>query len=501
MAVINQAIVAMRDLRQRRTLRLLLLAGLALSLLVGAGGAGYWWRLEHSGQAMRIHDNDPRPATGPWAKPSPRDKVPGPPFITSVSADGRYLVDQYGEPFLVKGDSPWALMTRLSPQQADSWFTDRERKGFNAAIVSLIGATANGGPNDDGTTFDGLNPFVAGNILTWQEPYWNRVTRYLELAAQHGITVMLYPVDGWTIGHSFVPKSIQQCHQFGAMVAKRFRQLPNIVWMSGGDYFPHTDDLARGSDVDHCIDAMMRAIRASGDDRPFSIQLGYDKSVTTENPYWAQHADWNFVYTYYPTYKAVLDAYRWSPPIPAILGEANYEGENNQPDTKPTTNETLRRQLLWAMTSGAAGSFVGSQDWKFKPSWEQRLSTRSLSQLIRLHELFSGLPWWRLVPDTTSRLVIGGRGKPVTTDRPMDVLDNEYVTASRTADGHVAVIYVPTQRTITVNPAEMASGTRAAWIDPASGSSQAVTMSSTFTTPGKNSEGNGDWILLFQPSS
>jgi hypothetical protein len=86
-----------------------------------------------------------------------------------------------------------------------------------------------------------------------------------------------------------------------------------------------------GSDVDHCIDAMMRGIRKTGDGRPFSMQLGAEKSLSTDNPYWASRVDWNFVYTYYPTWKAVLDAYRRRPPVPAVLGEANYEGENNQP--------------------------------------------------------------------------------------------------------------------------------------------------------------------------
>jgi hypothetical protein len=47
------------------------------------------------------------------------------------------------------------------------------------------------------------------------------------------------------------------------------------------------------------------------------------------------------------------------------MGEANYEGENNQPETLPTTDQTLRRQVLWALTSGAAGELVGSHDWAF----------------------------------------------------------------------------------------------------------------------------------------
>jgi Protein of unknown function (DUF4038) len=278
---------------------------------------------------------------------------------------------------------------------------------------------------------------------------------------------MLYPIDGWTIGHSFVPRSIGQCHAYGAKVARRFGDLPNVVWMSGGDYVPAAEGLARGSDVDHCIDAMLRGIRETGDGRPFSMQLGARKSISTDNPYWAPRVDWNFVYTYCPTYKAVLDARRRRPAIPAVLGEANYEGENNQPETPPTTDETLRRQVLWSLTSGAAGELVGSDDWEFHDGWERRLSTPALTQITRLRTLFSTLPWWRLVPDTANRLVTAGRGTQLTTDEPMDVLENDYVTAARTPDGRLAVIYLPTGRTISVDASTMAPGTqRPGWTRP-----------------------------------
>ena len=66
--------------------------------------------------------------------------------------------DRYGAPFLVKGDAPWALMTRLSADQARLWFANRQGYGYNTAIVSLIGTTANGGPADDGATYDGIRP-------------------------------------------------------------------------------------------------------------------------------------------------------------------------------------------------------------------------------------------------------------------------------------------------------------------------------------------------------
>ena len=472
-------------------------------LIATAGGTWVLWRRSHSGQASRISTEKPSDFSAPFPTPSPRQAAqPGEPrFVAAVSGDGRHFLDQYGDPILVHGDSPWSLMTDLSPAQAELYLRNRHDHGFNAAIVSLVGAETNGGPSDDGTTFDGLEPFVDGDVTSWSPAYWDRVHRYLELAAENGITVFLYPIDGWTIGKAFQTRSIEQCQTYGQMVAERFRDLPNLVWMSGGDYFPETDDPARGSDVDHCIDAMMRGVRSAGDGRPFSIQLGYPKSISTDNPYWADRVSWNFVYTYLPTYRAVLDAYVRSPTRPAVFGEGNYERENNDPDTADTTDLTLRRQMLWALTSGAAGTFYGSDDWEFHEGWESRLDTSAVDHLDRLHKLFAEREWWRMVPDVDRPLVTAGRGAEITDDTPMDVLDNDYVTAAQTPDGRLAVVYVPSSRTITVDRTTLADDVTAAWVDPASGDRRTVEMADTFTTPGRNAGGDDEWLLLLSAPS
>jgi len=191
----------------------------------------------------------------------------------------------------------------------------------------------------------------------------------------------------------------------------------------------------------------------------------------------------------------VLDAYAWTPPIPAILGEANYQGENNQPDTPETTDETLRRQVLWALTSGAAGDFAGSDDWEFHDGWQARLDTASVDQVTRIRDLFAGLRWWELVPDVDDELVTGGRGSPVD-DSAMDVLDDDYVTAARTPDGTLAVVYVPTARTIDLDLGRLAATVSATWVDPVSGDRREVSPGNRMSTPGANAGGDGDWILV-----
>lgn len=496
----------MDSARSRRRMWLVALSVLVVMAIVSVSAPRLWRmiRADRFNEELRAGQNISIPGTSASpgkqiSRPQPPAQRIGPGFVTSVSADGRHFVDQYGKPVLVRGDSPWALMTRLSPAQAHIWFADRQRRGFNAAIVSLIGAEANGGPDDSGRTYDGLLPFVDKDILRWNGPYWQRMHDYLELAAEHGITAFLYPIDGWTIGRSFTPTSIPQCQSYGVKVAEYVRDLPNVVWMSGGDYFPGAEDPVRGTDVDRCIEAMMRGIRDTGDNRPFSIQLG-DESISTDNPFWATRIDWNFVYTYRPTYQTVLKAYKHEPPIPAVMSEANYEGENNT-GGPPTTDETLRRQVLWALTSGSAGDFMGSQDWRFKDGWEDRLDTPAVAQIGRLRDLFAKLPWWQLVPDMDETFVTSGRGVKLTSDEPMDVLDNDYVTAARTHDGRTAVAYVPTERTITIDRAKLATGVAASWVDPVSGARRPAAMSDTFTTPGANAGGDHDWLLLFDTTA
>ena len=388
-------------------------------------------------------------------------------FVTSISANGRYFLDQHGNPLLVRGDSPWAGMTRWSPEQAELYFSNREINGFNASILSLVGAIGNGAPSDDGATFDGVLPFVAGEITNWNEPYWQRVDAIIRSACAHGNTVFLYPMDGWNVGPIFGYANADDARRFGAMVANRYANFPNIAWMTGGDFF------ARDRHANDLFSAMLDGVRSTGNDKPFSIQLGYPKSLSTDSPFWRDRVDWNFVYTYYPTYKAVLDAYRRSgglDPRPALLGEANYEGENNQPNSPPTTNETLRRQVLWALTSGSPGSFFGSDDWEFHPGWEARLNTPAVTQLQKIRDLFAARTWWTLVPDDQDQLVTEGRGTKLTEDVEQDVLDNNYATGARSPDGSWAVIYVPTARTLTLDTSRFSRPWTAKWIDPADAS-------------------------------
>ncbi|MEE2030813.1 apiosidase-like domain-containing protein [Rhodococcus chondri] len=425
-------------------------------------------------------------------------------YVHSVSTDGRYFEDQHGDPILIRGDSPWSGVADWSPEQAEFYFADRAARGFNASILSAIVVPDNGGPRYEGATFDGLEPFADGDITAWNEPYWSRVDEFFRTACRHGHTLFLYPMDGWNLAHVFASTTPDQAFTYGRMFAQRYSQFPNIVWMTGGDYSPDTEDRAAGAESDHVLRAMLDGIRAAGSDRPFSIQLGPEKSLSTDNAFWEPLVDWNFVYTYMPTYKAVLDGYTRPPgtrdPRPALFSEGNYEGENNQSETAPTTDETLRRQALWALTSGSPGEFRGSDDWEFLEGWESRLDTPAVAQLAAIRDLWQSWPWWQLVPDVDEPLVVEGRGARQASDEMLDVLDNDYVTAARTPDGSLAVVYVPTRRAIRLDLSLVPQTATLAWIDPADAGGPSrvaeIDRNGNVSSPGPNRDGDEDWLLV-----
>ncbi|MEG3614431.1 DUF4038 domain-containing protein [Isoptericola haloaureus] len=406
-----------------------------------------------------------------------------PRWVSAISDDERFFVDQDGDPILVRGDAPWSLLVDLLPDEAETYLTTRSEQGFNALVVSLLGNPANGGPSGDGSTVDGVLPFTDGDVTRWNPVYWDRAHATLGRAAELGLTVLLYPVDSWTIAEPFGSPPPDVCREYGAMVGAWAADLPNVLWMTGGDYTP---DPA----TDACFEAVQAGIRSTGDQRPFSAQL-ISVRFAGQDEHWGPLVDWDFVYTYQPVYEAVSAAYETAPVRPALLAESNYEGENNT-GGEPTTTETLRRQVLWAITSGSPGDVYGSDDWEFLPGWQERLRSQGAEQVARVRDVVASLPWWTLQPDPGRLLTGGADGDAGATDQ----LGSDRATAAVSPDGDLALVYVPTDRTITLDVERLAAGAGAWWVDPTTGEPAPATPAGSMTTPGPNAAGDGDWLLV-----
>lgn len=178
--------------------------------------------------------------------------------------------------------------------------------------------------------------------------------------------------------------------------------------------------------------------------------------------------------------------------------DANYEFENNTGYDFGSPG-LLRRQAYWTALSGATGQLYGSKyTWQCAPGWKDRLDTAGAVKLGHLKALFAGYPWHSLVPDQGHSIVTGGYG----TFADKGALGaNDYVTAA----GTLVMAYLPTVCAITVDMTRLAGRAVARWFDPAAGTFSPIEGSPFdnkgsrhFTPPGRNGDGEGDWVLVLE---
>ena len=150
-------------------------------------------------------------------------------FPLKTAANGRFLTDQKGEPFLVVGDTAWSLIVQLSEDDIDRYLEDRQKRGFNSIIVNLIEHKFSTNPPK---TLAGLAPFMTtGDFSTPNPAYFDFAHKVVEKANQRGIVVWLFPSYlGYGGGDEGFFREMKasgkgSLRSYGRFVGKRFRGL------------------------------------------------------------------------------------------------------------------------------------------------------------------------------------------------------------------------------------------------------------------------------------
>ena len=435
-----------------------------------------------------------------------------PVYPLKVSANGRYLVDKNNAPYLITGDSTQALTTNISVADAEMFFADRQVHGFNADWVNLLTAGASMAGRDDASTYDGIRPFT-GHVpggSNWNyydltkpnEAFFARVDEMIKLAAKHKILIILDPAETIAWLPALLNNGPAKCRAYGQYLGSRYKTFDNILWMSGNDF-----DRWRDPKCDAVATAVALGIKEKDTRHIHTIELHVGTSVSTDDPKWAAIVSLNAAYCYGPPYIQVLRGYNNpTKTMPVFMVEAVYEFEGNaQPKT--STPATLRRQEYWSLLSGATGQLYGNgYTWPFKAGWKSHLDTPGAAQMVYLKAFFESRPWYNLVPDQTHSTLTAGYGTMITDKNYSGGVDsNDYATAARTGDGSLALAYLPTRRTVSVDMTRLSGPATARWFDPSNGAYTAIagsplanTGSRRFTPPGNNHDGDGDWVLVLE---
>jgi hypothetical protein len=424
------------------------------------------------------------------------------------SANGRYMLDASNAPFLIIGDAPHSILANLNNSDAATYLTDRGQRGFNALWIELLcdsytfGYGTEGTPNY-GRDVNGNNPFTSTlgggfyDLTTPNEAYWAHVDYIVQQAAANGLQCMFTPLDqgGWT--QTSLVNGTTGCQQYGQFLGNRYKNYPNIIWNFGNDF-----QLWRTQQNDAVILAIADGLRSADSNHLITIELDFFVSESQDDPNWIPRINTNGVYTYYPTYAETLVAYNKPTIMPVLFLEENYEDENNVGELGTPT--VLRRQEYWSMGGGAlAGHMYGSY-WtdRFANGWQSHLNTQAVTELGYFKNFFNSIHWYDLVPDQLHTFLIAGYGIFSAIGH---VGDNDYATGLQTQDGTLGVVYTPVSHTLTIAMSSFAGPVTARWYDPTadaftniSGSPFPNSGIQDFTTPGNNSAGDPDWVLLLQ---
>ena len=179
------------------------------------------------------------------------------------------------------------------------------------------------------------------------------------------------------------------------------------------------------------------------------------------------------------------------------------------------------------MLSGATGQVYGSaHTWRLEKGWETKLDTVGAMELSYMKNLFATRKWYDLIPDQNHTVVAAGYDraaeyigrlstymgnrvrllamlKKIT--NLASVSGNTYATAARTSDGSLVIAYMPSTRTVTVDMSKLSGSATALWYDPSRGLYKLIegspfsnTGKHAFTPPGKNGDGDEDWVLILE---
>ena len=436
-----------------------------------------------------------------------------PTYPLKVSTNHRYLVDQKGVPFLMVGDTPQGLMGNVNEDDTESYFADREAHGFNT--LNWVNAECAGtqqGWDAFSRTVDGIRPFTeflpggtdyrSYDLSKPNEEYFVRLDHLIQHAAKHHLLVFINPMDTIPWLPTLHNNGMKVAYAYGQFLGNRYKGYQNVAWLSGNDFntwtIPSDDDL---------VQAVSKGIRSVAPSQLQTVELQVRTSSSFDDLRWIPLIDLNSTYTYSPTYMQMLHSYHQRPVTPTYLLEAHYELEDVGTPTDYGTPFILRKQEYWTMLSGGAGQIYGNAYlWTMKDGWKSHLDTPGAEQIKYWKDFFLSIPWQDLIPDEDHSILTAGAGS--FGDLETRVSASDYATAAKTRDGSTVVVYIPTARTITVDMTRLRGPAKARWFDPSNGTYQdasgkpiANSGSHQFTTPGKNHDDDGDWVLLVQVSN
>jgi len=422
----------------------------------------------------------------------------------SISNNGRYIVQQDGEPFFWLGDTAWELFHRLNREEADLYLQNRADKGFN--VIQAVALAELDGLNDPNPY--GHTPLIDNDPTKPNEAYFQHVDYIVNNANELGMFIGMLPTWGdkfnlkWGVGPEvFTPEN---AYEYGKFIGDRYKD-DQIIWILGGDRSLEEDDQLA------IVRAMAKGIRDEVGNQQI---MTYHPQGSHNSATWFHDDEWLDLNMYQSghgevnnqNYKVTLNLYQKEPAKPALDGEPCYEdhpinwkGENGWFDAFDS-----RRAGWWSMLTGACGHTYGNHNiWQMwqpgrepisiaRTPWYEAIDYPGAYQAGYMRDFFEKIDWQNLEPN--SEIIKSG---PNTNGRE--------VLVAQSNDGSIIVAYTPFGIDFSLDLSKLKTDqVEATWFNPRNSSyiySKAFDKGEKvmFNPPADPARGN-DWVLLIKTS-
>lgn len=162
--------------------------------------------------------------------------------LLRMSEGKRNVIHADGKPFLLVGDTPWAIPFRATSDQVKIYAADRMKKGFNAALLMSVQPDMYAeGPDARNTvlgfarSFDDLHE---GHLNKLRPDYFQYLDTLIQILVDHGIVPVYQPVFhgfGWkgktVLGPTADP---DEYSRYCMYLVARYGSMP-ALWLVSGD--------------------------------------------------------------------------------------------------------------------------------------------------------------------------------------------------------------------------------------------------------------------------
>ncbi|MBR9775893.1 MAG: DUF4038 domain-containing protein [Cytophagales bacterium] len=305
--------------------------------------------------------------------------------LLRMSEGKRNVVHADGTPFIVVGDTPWAMPWRATYADVAQYAQDRGEKGFNAALLMSIqpdqGATGPNARDTDQGFAVAFSDLQEGHINAINTEYFQYMDSLMSILVAHEIVPVYQPVFhgfGWK-GKEVLGKDIvaEEYARYCKYLVARYGARP-AMWLVGADGMGKEVGVKEGGETVEAWDAYRQptGIHYNPFDDfipewadPDTYEIHYNKAY--QDAEWLDFQWAQTGHTAQKIYDKVEQMYENKPTKAVANGEPTYEGiRDSENGSGWWQGEEAWMQLMSGGTMGVVYGAGGMWQWKVSPDEE-----------------------------------------------------------------------------------------------------------------------------------